>query len=745
MQLRLIYFLPILVSCVFFSLTQDVHAQSYKEAKKKAKIAMNKRDYPAAIPALKELLTFKPDNGKAHEQLAKAISSSSSANEKEMIEYYNKLNVSKSKALIPASVKYKSAGKVNYLVTIYEMIQKLDQKEASSLKYLSKYYEEAKNDEKTHLYYSRAGKYLDLNKNLSYNAAGLAAMRLEHYSDGLEAFENALKNTSKKLEAKNHRIISYNIQWATREIRDEPMRAKLMESPLKVEIENMGKNVNSAGSDYFGAVTADESMFLFTSIRDGGFKNKNGDNTEDFWFCLKDSSGNWTKAKNLGSSINSAGHEGLPTLSADGQSIYFYQSGAKGDGNLYQSNIEGGDKWSKAEKLPFCEDIYWETQPTISSDGNTVFFISRRDPKNPEDADIFYSTRKRSGKWKKAKNLGKPVNTEYDEGSPFIHPDGKTLYFSSQGHAGVGDYDIFKTVKDEKGKWSEPVNVGYPINTRGADNGFFLNALGTRAYYHSEKEGGQGDFDFYVVHLVPKPKPKPEPIVGDTAKVVAMAVVVEEEKVAESVAASAVTTVIGIITDEATGEPIGTTVEMQNLTLNERIQDFKSNSKTGKYVVVIPAGNNYAIAISKKGYLFHSENFNIPKDNASSIITKNIKLKRIEVGKSIVLNNIFFQTGSADLSNESTLELERIVDFMEKEKSIKIEISGHTDNVGSDASNQSLSERRAKSVVDYLIGKGIDKVRLVGKGYGEALPIADNETDEGRQANRRTEFKVLAK
>lgn len=729
----------LLIVFLFLVSSHYIVAQTSKEAKKIAKVAMNKNDYQAAIPALKIILTEKPDDAKAHLSLSKAIIGSN-VNEKEMIDFYNGLKVKSTKGLLPVTYKYKSANKTNYLVTIYEIIQNIDEKEPTSLNYLSSYFfETAKDYEKAYKYNLRKAKYVKVKQNFSYNDAGRAAMILEQWQNGLDAFNNALKKTDAKLEAGNYEIIRQNVMWAEREVRDEPMRAKLMSKPLNVEIENMGKNINSKWGDYYGAVTADESMFLFTSTREGSYGKKDatdGDWPEDFWYSLKDENGNWAPAKNLGAPINSGGHEGLPTLSADGQSIYFYMSGDKGDGNIYQSNIEG-DVWSKPVKMEFCEDIYWETQPSISSDGNTIFFVSKRDKKDPKNADIFYSTRKRSGKWKAAKEV-KGINTKYQEGSPFIHPDGKTLYFSSQGFPGVGGYDIFKSVLDAKGNWSTPVNVGYPINTRDSDNGFFINAMGTRAYYHSYKDGGQGKSDFYVVHLVPKPK-------KDTVvdNIVVKDTVVE--KVAESVAASSVTTVIGVITDEATGESIGTTIEMQNLTTGERIQDFKSNSKTGKYVVVIPAGNNYAIAVSKKGYLFHSENFNIPESAASSIVTKNVALKKIEVGKSIVLNNIFFQTGSAELSTESTLELERIIEFMKSESTMKIEIGGHTDDVGSDASNQQLSEKRANSVVAYLTSKGIDSKRLIAKGYGETTPIASNETPEGKQLNRRTEFKVLEK
>ena len=338
------------------------------------------------------------------------------------------------------------------------------------------------------------------------------------------------------------------------------------------------------------------------------------------------------------------------------------------------------------------------------------------------------------------------VNSKYRESSPFIHPDGKTLYFSSEGHGCVGGFDIFKTVYNATEEtWTDPVNIGYPINTKENDYGFVLNALGNRAYLHSNREGTLGAQDLWVVYLTGKPKPV-EKVVAEVnedepEKEIALEVV--EEEAPETVAATPVVTVTGVVTDEETGKPVGANIQMQNLTTNEYVADMNSNSKTGKFVVVLPVGANYGIAANANGYLFHSENFNLPENTAAAIVKKDIALKQVKVGKKIVLNNIFFETGKADLSTESTLELERMAEFMAKEKKLKIEISGHTDNVGSDASNQSLSEARAKAVVSYLTSNGVDSARLVAKGYGESQPIASNDSDKGRAQNRRTEFKIV--
>ncbi len=706
---------------------QVTHCQDYKMLKKQSEKALGTGSYYKAVDIHKQMLMIKPDDAKTHTSLAKCVSLLQNSDERAMSEFYSNLNVKKSKSLMGALEVYKNAGRSNMQASLYEKIYQIDPKEPQSLQYLGKYYMEQKNYQKAYELQLAAAKKAKKDAHMRFQQAGIAALMLDEPSKAVSAFKSGLSKAPKN-DYLNRRKLESNLRLAKREVRDQGPRKELMKDSIPVLIENLGPNVNSEYGDYFGATTADESMLLYTSVRKGNKgKIDRGEWREDFWVTTKDSSGNWTKAQNLGEPINTGGHEGLPALSADGQTIYFYMNRG-GDGNIYRSTIDG-DEWSIPRKMPFCEPEYWETQPTITSDGKTMYFVTIRDAKNPHNSDIYYSKKGKDGRWSKPKSVGNVINTSDAEASPFIHPDGKTLYFSSLGRPGMGSYDIFKSVKDENGKWTEPVNVGYPINTRGADNGFFINALGTRAYYHSTRSDGYGGDDMYVVHLVSDKKEE-----ADST----------EQEVSSSVSASAVITVVGVVRDDVTGEPIGTDIKMENLTTGETIQDVKSNSKTGKYIVVIPAGNNYSIAISKSGHLFHSENFNIPAEGHSGIVIKDIQLKKIEVGKKIVLNNIFFETGSAELSNESTLELKRILEFMKKESSIKIEISGHTDNVGSEESNQSLSEQRAASVVNYLINNGVDKGRLVGKGYGESTPIATNDTDEGRQLNRRTEFKVLS-
>jgi outer membrane protein OmpA-like peptidoglycan-associated protein/tetratricopeptide (TPR) repeat protein len=722
------------------ALTGNLAAQTYKDAKKAGKLAMKMGNYNNVLTSAKEMLTYKPDDATAHEWLATAVAATKPSQE-EYAKYYASLPVKKGKLLIEAGRKYYNAAMYDLAVPVLEQGQKLVPKDKYTCKTLAKHFYDAKVWDKAASNYLMSAKVNSAEKNFDLFYAGKAFMEIERYPEALQAFKDARSATKKKEEPKNWDVMDYMVGRATLEVQNEPIRKQLMANPLPIEIENMGPNINTPQGDYNSTITADESTFLITSTREGSFGNYIADAKEwpeDFWIAEKDSAGNWKKAVNLGAPINTGSNEGGPSITADGQTIYFFMSGPKGDGNIYMSTITGKN-WSPPQEVEkICSDK-WDAQVSISADGNKIFFCSDRDGGN---VDIYYANRKRNGNWKRPRKLPDMINTKYSEAKPFIHPDGKTLYFSSEGLGGVGGFDVYKTVLDEKtDKWSKPVNVGYPINTRQDEVGFFVTASGTKAYITSNRDGGYGMNDMYVIYLTGKPKPvevKKDSVNAEVVEVI-------KEKAPEAVAATAVTTVVGIVSDEETGEPLGSDIVMDNLTEKESIQDLQSNSSSGKYVVVVPAGNNYAISVSKKGYLFHSENFNIPADANSAIIHKDIKLKKIKVGSSIVLNNIFFETGSAVLSPESELEAQRIIDFMKDQKSVKIEISGHTDNVGSNDANKTLSNNRAKAVVDYLTAKGVDASRLTYKGFGETMPIADNKTEEGRKKNRRTEFKITEK
>ncbi len=517
-----------------------------------------------------------------------------------------------------------------------------------------------------------------------------------------------------------------------------------MKNPIRVFIDNVGTTINSRFSDYTPVISADEDVMMFTSRRDnstGAKLDQEGEYFEDIYISYKFNK-EWTQAKNIGAPINTNGHDAIIGLSPSGQKLFMYIDD-KGDGNIYECDLLG-DKWSKPEKMPKpINSSSHESAATISFDGKTIYWVSDREG-GLGGKDIYTCTKNEKGKWGEAVNMGAGINTPYNEEGVFMLPDGKTLYFSSEGHTSMGALDIFSSVY-ENGKWSTPQNIGYPVNTPDNDMFFVMSASGKHGYYSSIREDGQGEVDLYQISFLGVEKQmvlntEDNLLANQTAPVSETNIAAQVE-----VKTSQLTLLKGIITDALTKNPLEALIEIVDNEKNVVIASFSSNSKTGKYLVTLPSGKNYGIAVKKEGYLFHSENFDIPLGSGYQEITKDVELKNIAVGSKIVLKNIFFDFDKATLRKESFNELENLTKLLNDVPSLKIEISGHTDGKGSAAYNLTLSDNRAKAVVDYLVGKGIAKDRLVAKGYGLTRPIATNDTEEGRQLNRRTEFEILSK
>jgi outer membrane protein OmpA-like peptidoglycan-associated protein len=519
----------------------------------------------------------------------------------------------------------------------------------------------------------------------------------------------------------------------------------LMKSPERVFIDNLGCTVNSRFSDYGPLISTDESIMIFTSRRDnttGGAKSESGEYMEDLFISTcKD--GVWSPAKNMGPPINTEDHDATAGLSPDGTTLYIYRFTMKDGGDIWECH-QSGDSWTKPERMnKNINSTAHESTVSLSYDGKTLYFISDR-PGGMGGKDIYLSHLDEKGKWGPAENLGPPINTMYSEEAVFIHPDGKTMYFSSQGHKTMGGYDLFKSTL-VNGKWTEPVNMGYPVNGPDDDVFFVISGSGRHGYYASKKSDGCGEKDIYkITFLGPE---KPLALNSEDNLLASVAAPIKTRVVAPpmEIKTAALTILKGVITDALTGKPLEATIELVDNQRNEVIASFKSNSVSGKYLVTLPGGKNYGIAVKADNYLFHSENFDIPASAAFQEVTKDIALNNLAVGTKIVLRNIFFDFDKSTLRPESTNELERLTKLLQDVPTLKIEISGHTDNKGAAEYNQRLSESRAKAVVDYLVSKGIAADRLQFKGYGLTQPMAPNDTDEGRQLNRRTEFKVLSK
>lgn len=535
------------------------------------------------------------------------------------------------------------------------------------------------------------------------------------------------------------------IEDANKKIEECKVGKNEVANPQRIFVDNLGSNINTSYPEYSAFISADESMMVLTARRENstGGKLDEGDSWpfEDLYQSFK-VNGKWTPVQNFGPLVNSPEHDATSGLSSDGTTMFIFKYKEKDGGDIYVSNLTG-NTWSKPEHLNKNINSKWhESSVSLSYDSKRLYFISDRDG-GLGAGDIYYSDKDAKGDWGPAVNIGAPLNTKYGEEGVFIHPDGKTIYFSSKAHKTMGGYDIFKATF-ENGKWGEPVNMGYPINGPDDDVFFVISGSGNHGYFASSKQGGYGDKDIYKITFLGPEKP---PVVMNEDNLLASVAAPVSEFKAEKIISSGpkMTILKGVISDAKTHQLLEAAVELIDNSLNEVIATFKSNSTTGKYLVSLPSGKNYGIAVKKDGYLFHSENFDLKASEEFQEVEKNIALKQIEVGQSIILKNIFFDFDKATIRPESANELDRLIKLLTENPTLKIELGSHTDSKGSDDYNQKLSQSRSQSVVTYLIGKGIATDRLVAKGYGETVPVATNDTEAGRQENRRTEFKILSK
>lgn len=518
-----------------------------------------------------------------------------------------------------------------------------------------------------------------------------------------------------------------NINPDTRDIAEKQLKncnfaIEAMKNPVPFEPKNMGDGINSNLNEYFPAVTADDQTFLFT-------RNNRSEKVplqEDFLISKK-INGIWQKANLIGNGINTPGNEGAPSLSADGQ-ILFFVACAEMDGS-YGLNRKGlgscdifytqkvGDNWSKPYNAgQSINSKFFESQPSFAADGKTLYFVSAR-VGGVGQTDIYVTTLKDDGSWSAPRNLGTKINTPFKEESVFIHPDGKTLYFGSNGHVGMGGLDLYVSRMDEKGEWGTPVNLGYPINTYGDENSLLVGASGDIAYFASNRAGGLGGLDMYKFDLYETARP------------------------------GKITYVKGKVYDARTKQPLGAHFELIELETAKAAIESDANSGNGEFLVTLPVDKNYALNVSHPGYLFYSENFALTElADKTKPFLMDVPLEPIDtIGGIVELKNVFFETAKYDLKPQSKGELNKLVAFLNLNKTLRIELSGHTDNVGDKKMNQVLSENRAKAVQDYLIANGIDAKRLTYKGYGDTKPKVKNDSPENRQKNRRTEFKVIGK
>ncbi len=589
---------------------------------------------------------------------------------------------------------------------------------------------------------SKAATYIDkayrlnpaVNPNIDYHL-GIAFQNTNSFKLAIEHFE--------RFKSKNPKLASI----ADEKIAECRIADSLSQNELNVIIENLGEGVNTPYNDYSPIISADGNTLIFTSNRtDDPGKAKANANFEDIYVSYK-TSNKWSVPKLISDKINIKYNDAAASLSPDGKTLFLYYE--EGEGDIYTS-IRNGEQWSEPEPLNrnINTAMFFETCASVTADGKTLYFASNR-PGGIGELDIYMSKLDAKGDWGKAVNLGPVINTPNNEDSPFIHHDGTTLYFSSDGHPRLGNSDIFVT-EFVNNKWMNPENMGYPLNSWEYDGFFTLSPDKKKGYFSTAKEGGLGDADIYsITFLEPKYKPKPKPVEAKAEAIIAKQELPKEEEYVDPEIevhkmAKVITLLKGKVIDETNAAPLAAVISLVDNVTNKVITKLSSNPVTGEFELVIPHGGNYGVATEKSGYLFNSINFNVPQFAEYQEIDTHIIMVKAEIGSKVVLRNVFFDIGKSDLKLESIAEVENIRELLARDTHLRVQINGHTDNVGNVSSNKALSLKRASAVVQYLVQHGISAGRLSAKGYGSERPIVSNDDEEGgREINRRTEIEII--
>lgn len=578
-------------------------------------------------------------------------------------------------------------------------------------------------------HYKRA---LEINPN--HSPSGGTYFYLGNLQQAVGDYEEAIRNLT--IYERNPAASPEFIQKA-RQIRAScEFAAQAIKNPLNFDPINIGPGINTQYPEYFPTITVDGKTILFTrripdNRVEGPYKEQ-----EDFFVSQLGSNNIWGTAVPMPDNINSVLNEGAPTLAPDGRSLVFVACADNITGIDYGPNRKGygscdlfytkrlGKQWTNPINLPGTINTFtWESQPSLSSDGKTLYFVRRVSKRGePEDSDIFVTRLMDNGQWSKAERLPAHINTPDQEESVLIHPDGKTLYFASRGHVGMGGSDLFVTRMDDNGNWSRPENLGYPINTAYEENSLMVSPDGEIAFFASDREGGFGGLDIYYFVLPEHLRP---------TKTLYFE---------------------GLVFDINTRQPIPGRFQLIDIETGKEVIYSEADKVTGEFTVPLPINKEYVLNVSYPGYTFFSQNFNMKISDGQDSYHLDVPLVPLtDDNHSIVLANVFFDLNKATLRKESFVELNKLVAFMNENPSINIELSGHTDSRGNN--NQVLSENRAKSVFDYVVSQGIDASRMTHKGYGSSKPVysddqiskmtTEEEREAAHQANRRTEYKII--
>ncbi|MBI1344094.1 MAG: OmpA family protein [Terrimonas sp.] len=609
--------------------------------------------------------------------------------------------VNKTDQLYTEGINQAQAG--NYLAAIssFEQVLYLDSNYNDAYLSLAGVYNQIKNYALAAQYYEK-GIARDTAKNVLYNLpysinlAGTGQFQKALKAVNLYLAHPRLGQNSRKAGEYRQRSFAFAVDY----------EKKHPQKDYAFVPRNLGPNINTADPEYFPSLTIDGKEFVFT-------RQVNNYNEDFFSSHWEDTA--WGPATLLPGDVNTPQNEGAQMISLDGQWLVFTGCSRKdgwGSCDLYISYLTP-QGWSEAINLGGrVNSDQWDSQPCLSPDKRDLYFASRRFG-GYGGSDLYVCHLLPGGKWSDPENLGPEINTKGDESTPFIHADNQTLYFSSNGLQGYGEDDIFYSRKGPGGAWSIPVNLGYPINTIDKEGSLFIAPDAKTAYYASNRSDSYGALDIYSFELRDNIRPYKTSWVK------------------------------GKVYDKKTGKGLPSAIELVDID-NKQLLSKVQTDETGNYLITLPEGKAYSFNVNRKGYLFFSDNFFIQSSGRDTTFEKNIPLQSIEKDATITLKNIFFDFNQFDLKPASTTELDKLVELMTENPTLVTQVNGHTDNVGNANDNLKLSENRAKAVVNYLTGKGIDPHRLIAKGYGATQPIAGNDTEAGRAQNRRTDIKVLS-
>ncbi|GLU53647.1 OmpA family protein [Dyadobacter frigoris] len=591
------------------------------------------------------------------------------------------------------------ARQLNEAMVLFEKVEETDPNNSEIHLRLAQIYELQKKTELTRKHFARfvALRPSDPQSSSAYQWLGSNFFREEKYDSAVVYFEKALALSPPK---------SGLARLAKKSAASSKFAQTAMRNPMKVHKQSLGDTVNFLNSQFFPVMTADDETLIFTGLTE---------NRDENIYVTHRIPGGWDVPEEISKAINTTNNEGTCSISADGRTLVLTacnRPDSYGGCDLYISHKQGND-WSAPQNVgESINSRNWESQPSLSADGRTLYFASDRRGGQGR-SDIWYSVLKEKGQWSDPKNLGPIINTPEDENAPFIHANGRTLFYASNGLTGMGGFDIFLSQKADT-TWTTPQNIGYPINTQADQVGLFISSNGKKGYYTDDSsEKSKGRSLLYTFDL-------PDSLQN----------LVTPTRYAK-----------GKVFDKKTDKPLASSIELYDLKSQEKVAEFSSDTQTGNFLAVLNKGSEYAFYVSKSGYLFKSLTFSVT-DSASSV-NLDIPLEAIEKDKIEVLNNIFFNTGEFTLDDKSKVELNRMVEFLKNNKQISIEISGHTDDVGSEQTNLELSKKRAQSVLDYLKKSGIEPERLTAKGFGKTKPVVKNDSELNRQKNRRIEWRVL--